>query len=204
MIMADSSAAEDDIITLVTSNDPPFELPVERELLRDSRVFSDMFSLPTTSDGDARLNVAETAYELGLWIDFLRSGQVETPDPDAWDHDTDQEVGQDVVRIAKLVDKYVCTSSRHLFVNELWHVVRISITLQHLQLQADKSRSGAFSPREALIRSLLYSQATTSKRTMFNDMRQWKRWHAARGREPCGKNSTSARMLILSSGKLEW
>ncbi|KAG0662401.1 hypothetical protein C6P46_003347 [Rhodotorula mucilaginosa] len=99
-----ASDAEDDIITLVTSNDPPFELPVERELLRDSRVFSDMFSLPTTSDGDARLNVAETAYELGLWIDFLRSGQVETPDPDAWDHDTDQEVGQDVVRIAKLVD----------------------------------------------------------------------------------------------------
>ena len=119
MTMADSSAAED-IITLVTSNDPPVELRVERTKLLDSS-FSDMFSLPTTGDGDVRVNVAETAGELETWLDFLRSGKVETSDPGGQCEPIDI-IGFDVVRIAKLVDKYGCTSSRLLLIDELWHV----------------------------------------------------------------------------------
>lgn len=58
--------AEDDhtVITLVSSDDPAFELFVEREKLLDSRVFSDMLSLSCTGDSKARVDVEETAAEL--------------------------------------------------------------------------------------------------------------------------------------------
>ena len=121
--MANSSAAEDDIITLVTSNDPPVELRVERTELLDSSVFSDMFSLPKTGDSNARINVAETAGELDTWLRFLRSGKVDTPDLDEdWQFDPGDMIGLEIVMIAKLVDKYACTSSRPLLIDELWHV----------------------------------------------------------------------------------
>ena len=75
--MAASNA--DDLLTLVTSDDPPIEISVEREKLLDSRVFSDMLSLPKTGDCKARVDVAETAGELEAWLKFLRSGKVEGP-----------------------------------------------------------------------------------------------------------------------------
>lgn len=110
-----TASAEDDIITLVTSDDPPVELRVERIHLSDSSDFSDMFSLPKTGDSNARVNVAETEWELGPWLKFLRSGKLEAHDPDeTWFFDPGENIGSDAVRIAKLVDKYACTSSRLL------------------------------------------------------------------------------------------
>ncbi|TKA54122.1 hypothetical protein B0A53_03499 [Rhodotorula sp. CCFEE 5036] len=75
-----AAPAEDDTITLVTTDDPPVELAVERDKLLDSSVFSDMLSLPKTGDCKARVDVAETAADLEAWIEFLRSGKVEMPD----------------------------------------------------------------------------------------------------------------------------
>ncbi|KAG0662400.1 hypothetical protein C6P46_003346 [Rhodotorula mucilaginosa] len=124
--MADSSAAED-IITLVTSNDPPVELRVERTKLLDSSVFNDMFSLPTTGDGAVRVNVAETAGELETWLDFLRSGKVETSDP-AGQCEPSDIIGFDVVRIAKLVDKHA-----RLLVERSTHPIFIVLASEHIK-----------------------------------------------------------------------
>ncbi|GAA5955689.1 hypothetical protein JCM8115_006824 [Rhodotorula mucilaginosa] len=116
--MAASTA--DDMITLVTSDDPPVELAVERTKLLDSRVFSDMLSLPSTGNNNARVDVAETAAELEAWIEFLNSGKFETPSN--MSDDEAMALGGKAVAIAKLVDKYGCASSRLLLIAELWHV----------------------------------------------------------------------------------
>lgn len=115
-----AAPAEDDTITLVTSDDPPVELAVERGKLLDSRVFSDMFSLPRTGDSKARVDVAETATELTAWVEFLNIGKLETPQKISDDEEV--VLGRKAVAIAKLVDKYACTSSRHLLIAELWQV----------------------------------------------------------------------------------
>ncbi|KAG0662402.1 hypothetical protein C6P46_003348 [Rhodotorula mucilaginosa] len=96
-----AAPAEDDTITLVTTDDPPVELAVERDKLLDSSVFSDMLSLPKTGDCKARVDVAETAADLEAWIEFLRSGKVEMPD-----NAGEESLGRKAVTIAKLVDKY--------------------------------------------------------------------------------------------------
>jgi hypothetical protein len=167
-----AAPAEDDTITLVTTDDPPVELAVERDKLLDSSVFSDMLSLPKTGDCKARVDVAETAADLEAWIEFLRSGKVEMPD-----NAGEESLGRKAVTIAKLVDKYGCTISRHLLIAELWHVTFASCSSN--RLQADHGRAGAFSPSDGLIRSLSCSQATPSKRIMSNDTRQRKYSHYA-------------------------
>lgn len=121
------------VITLVTSDDPPVELTVVREELLDSRVFSDMLSLPMSScNSKARVNVEETVAELEAWIEFLRSGKVETFDGETWDWETDEIVGRRVVAIAKLADKYQCTSGRLVLIDELWQVASNSYPSDHL------------------------------------------------------------------------
>lgn len=69
--------------------------------------------------------VAETAAELETWLKFLRSGKVEEPDPDEeWQFDPGDVIGLDIRTIAKLVDKYACTSNRLLLIAELWYITQ--------------------------------------------------------------------------------
>lgn len=129
MVAPGEDGSDDTVITLVTSDDPPVELTVERTQLVDSCVYSDMFSLPIASDSKARVDVEERAAELEAGINFLRSGKVETLDRETWDWETDETVGRKVVAIAKLVDKYQCTSSQLVLVDELWRVCYPSLAL---------------------------------------------------------------------------
>lgn len=113
-----AASTTDDMITLVTSDLPPIELAVERDKLLDSSVFSDMLSLPSTGDRKARVDVAETAAELDAWIKFLKNGKLETPRKKS--DDVGMFQGRKAITIAKLVDKYACTSSRFILIDELW------------------------------------------------------------------------------------
>ena len=79
-----------------------------------------MLSLPKTGDCKARVDVAETAEELEAWIGFLNSGKLESPLGNGAGRE--EALGRKAVAIAKLVDKYGCTISRHLLIAELWHV----------------------------------------------------------------------------------
>ncbi|GAA5868818.1 hypothetical protein JCM3774_003907 [Rhodotorula dairenensis] len=99
----------DDTITLVTSDEPPVELTIEREKLLDSRVTSDMLSLPGTNGSRPRVDVAETAADLEAWIQFMRSGKLE---PVANDDPQGAGSGKKALAVAKLIDKYACSHRR--------------------------------------------------------------------------------------------
>ncbi|GAA5986403.1 hypothetical protein JCM10908_003740 [Rhodotorula pacifica] len=154
----------DDLITLVTSDDPPVELTIEREKLLDSRVFSDMLSLPSTSSAHRRVEVAERSRDLLFWVEWLKNGAV-----DYYAEGGDESnIWPTVLSVAKLIDKYDCTVAKYQLIAEMWRLLREGpVAPCALLVAADMLQAGTLA-KYAAAAALAFDQPRDVKRIMVD------------------------------------